>query len=185
MWQFPTARDLFFFFLQSRAPRHDSLNWQGSLQPCNRNSYDSLSWRASLACDRPRQSVTVTRRTSTHFRLHCRLHYIHKPPHLCYSLPTASALRTGANESSSQSRPLAVSMSPSGSPSTSDSCEACRRALARCVLDQDISCVSCKASGADCSLNKSPQPRKRKLAEDSNIIYGDARSSQESMGQTR
>ena len=65
---------------------------------------------------------------------------------------------------------------PSSPETTVDPCEACRKALARCVLDQDSSCVPCKASGAECSLIRSPQLKKRKLDDD---------SSEESAGRRR
>lgn len=32
--------------------------------------------------------------------------------------------------------------------------------------EEASSCVSCQANGVECSLNRSPQPRKRKLARD-------------------
>ncbi|KAI1101705.1 fungal-specific transcription factor domain-containing protein [Jackrogersella minutella] len=47
-------------------------------------------------------------------------------------------------------------------------CESCLRSRIKCVIgDDDESCISCQAHGIPCSLNQSPQPRKRKLARDS------------------
>ncbi|KAI0113370.1 fungal-specific transcription factor domain-containing protein [Daldinia grandis] len=47
-------------------------------------------------------------------------------------------------------------------------CESCLRRRFKCVVgDDDDSCVSCQVRGIPCSLNQSPQPRKRKLARDS------------------
>ncbi|XXG96091.1 Fungal specific transcription factor [Hypoxylon texense] len=54
-------------------------------------------------------------------------------------------------------------ISGSGTP-----CESCQRGRLKCVVgEDDESCVSCQAHGIPCSLNQSPQPRKRKLARDS------------------
>ncbi|KAI2608016.1 fungal-specific transcription factor domain-containing protein [Hypoxylon sp. NC1633] len=54
-------------------------------------------------------------------------------------------------------------VSGSGSP-----CESCLRGQLKCVVAEDEEgCVSCQVRGTLCSLNQSPQPRKRKLARDS------------------
>ncbi|KAK9420020.1 putative Transcriptional activator protein DAL81 [Seiridium unicorne] len=48
-------------------------------------------------------------------------------------------------------------------------CEFCIRRRIKCVMGDDDdsgACISCQANGIDCSLNQSPQPRKRKLARD-------------------
>ncbi|KAF4840005.1 Transcriptional activator protein DAL81 [Colletotrichum siamense] len=43
-------------------------------------------------------------------------------------------------------------------------CESCQRSRVRCIVSEDDdSCIPCQASGSDCSLLNSPQPRKRKL----------------------
>ncbi|KAI1380188.1 fungal-specific transcription factor domain-containing protein [Hypoxylon crocopeplum] len=69
------------------------------------------------------------------------------------------------------------------------SCEYCLRGRLKCVVgDDDESCVSCQAHGIPCSLNQSPQPRKRKLArdstEDSNGKRGRRRQRQASLSST-
>ncbi|KAI0120909.1 fungal-specific transcription factor domain-containing protein [Hypoxylon sp. NC0597] len=54
-------------------------------------------------------------------------------------------------------------VSGGGSP-----CDSCLRRRLKCVVgDDDESCISCQVHGIPCSLNQSPQPRKRKLARDS------------------
>ncbi|KAI1498960.1 fungal-specific transcription factor domain-containing protein [Biscogniauxia marginata] len=54
-------------------------------------------------------------------------------------------------------------LSGSGSP-----CEGCLLRRSKCVVgDDEESCLSCQASGIECSLSQSPQHRKRKLARDS------------------
>lgn len=48
-------------------------------------------------------------------------------------------------------------------------CDFCSRRRVKCVMGDDDdsgACVSCQVNGVDCSLNQSPQPRKRKLARD-------------------
>ncbi|KAI1661998.1 fungal-specific transcription factor domain-containing protein [Daldinia decipiens] len=58
--------------------------------------------------------------------------------------------------------------SDSAVSANSTPCEYCLRRRLKCVVgDDDDSCVSCQARGIPCSLNHSPQPRKRKLARDS------------------
>lgn len=43
-------------------------------------------------------------------------------------------------------------------------CESCQRSRVKCIVSEDEdSCIPCQASGSDCSLLNSPQPRKRKL----------------------
>ncbi|KAH9886549.1 fungal-specific transcription factor domain-containing protein [Xylariomycetidae sp. FL2044] len=50
---------------------------------------------------------------------------------------------------------------------TGSSCETCTLRGSRCVVgDDDDGCLSCQEMGIGCSLNQSPQPRKRKLARD-------------------
>lgn len=55
-----------------------------------------------------------------------------------------------------------VSLNSMNSNDSTDSDSAC------VVGDDDDSCASCQVRGIPCSLNQSPQPRKRKLARDSN-----------------
>ncbi|KAI1397426.1 fungal-specific transcription factor domain-containing protein [Hypoxylon fuscum] len=51
---------------------------------------------------------------------------------------------------------------------TGTPCESCLTRRLKCVVgDDDEGCISCQAHGIPCSLNQSPQPRKRKLARDS------------------
>ncbi|KAF3068492.1 Transcriptional activator protein DAL81 [Daldinia childiae] len=58
--------------------------------------------------------------------------------------------------------------SDSAVSANSTPCESCLRRRFKCVVgDDDDSCVSCQVRGIACSLNQSPQPRKRKLARDS------------------
>ncbi|KAK8037882.1 hypothetical protein PG994_014649 [Apiospora phragmitis] len=58
----------------------------------------------------------------------------------------------------------------SDTPSSGNSlCDFCAQRRIKCVMTEDeetSSCVSCQANGIGCSLNRSPQPRKRKLARD-------------------
>jgi hypothetical protein len=43
-------------------------------------------------------------------------------------------------------------------------CDTCQLRRIKCVMgDDEDSCISCQANGAECSLADSPQPRKRKL----------------------
>ncbi|KAI1800280.1 fungal-specific transcription factor domain-containing protein [Daldinia bambusicola] len=68
-------------------------------------------------------------------------------------------------------------------------CESCLRRRLKCVIgDDDDGCVSCQVRGILCSLNQSPQPRKRKLArdstEDSNGKRGRQRQRQASLSST-
>ncbi|KAI1649302.1 fungal-specific transcription factor domain-containing protein [Daldinia loculata] len=59
--------------------------------------------------------------------------------------------------------------SDSAVSANSTPCESCLRRRLKCVVgDDDDSCASCQVRGIPCSLNQSPQPRKRKLARDSN-----------------
>ncbi|KAK7935513.1 nitrogen regulatory protein otam [Apiospora marii] len=58
----------------------------------------------------------------------------------------------------------------SDTPSSGHSlCGFCAQRRIKCIMTEDedtSSCVSCQANGVECSLNRSPQPRKRKLARD-------------------
>ncbi|ORY62633.1 uncharacterized protein BCR38DRAFT_244308 [Pseudomassariella vexata] len=49
-------------------------------------------------------------------------------------------------------------------------CKSCLRRRIKCILSEDedssSSCLSCQVNGIECSLNRSPQPRKRKLPRD-------------------
>lgn len=56
-------------------------------------------------------------------------------------------------------------------------CESCQRSRVRCIVSEDDdSCIPCQASGSDCSLLNSPQPRKRKLNGDFDDPIGKRRS---------
>ena len=47
-------------------------------------------------------------------------------------------------------------------------CYACQQSRTQCIMsDDDDSCIPCQATGEECSLVSSPQPRKRKLNGDS------------------
>lgn len=52
----------------------------------------------------------------------------------------------------------------SDSPLNGTPCKACQRRRITCVMSEDDDgCVSCQLNGTECSLEGSPQPRKRKL----------------------
>ncbi|KAI0386398.1 fungal-specific transcription factor domain-containing protein [Hypomontagnella monticulosa] len=88
-----------------------------------------------------------------------------KPSHLFprrqYSQHSSDAALNSMNNSDSTDSDSAVS--GGGTP-----CESCLRRRLKCVVgEEEDSCVSCQVHGIPCSLNQSPQPRKRKLARDS------------------